>query len=179
MFLQYFPYHMCDSLHYKRSSLRVDDSLLQSLRRIRLVHVIVSLNAATRETFRAIAKKDLYCSVVEHLRAWVRLGEQHDLGRFPVFASFVVMRSNFRELPRFLQQAREWGAEVQLLDVLGDREGEDVFARRDLHAELAAVLHEAARTASAQARGQIERIQAILRARAAEAGDHLLDQGAS
>ena len=53
-----------------------------------------------------------------------------------VFLSFVVMRSNFEELPSFVDLTEQLGAKLQLLHVVGDREGEDIFVRSDQHARL-------------------------------------------
>lgn len=147
----------------------LDEGLLRALGRVRLNYVIVSLNAATRETYLGVAKKDLFDRVIDNLRTWVELGARHCLGRFPVYASFVVMRSNFRELPVFIRLAEELGAEVQLLHVIGDREGEDIFVRTDQHTALHGVLAKAEDIASGAAKEHVARIRKILEAHEARA----------
>jgi hypothetical protein len=72
------------------------------------------------------------------------------------------MRSNFQELPRFIWLADEWGAAVQLLHVIGNREGEDIFVRQDQHRALYGVLEEADEVARGAARDQVARIRKIL-----------------
>ena len=87
----------------------------------------------------------------------------HQMGTFSVYASFVVMRSNFRELPQFIQLATEWGAVVQLLHVIGNRENEDIFVRQDQHEALSEVLDEAFHVArEGDAKDQVTRIRNIL-----------------
>lgn len=149
----------------------LDPALLKALSKVRINYVIVSLNAASRETYLAVAKKDMFYKVVENLRSWIKLGEQHELRKFLVYASFVVMRSNFRELPRFIQLADGWGASIQLLHVIGDREGEDIFVRQDQHLELYGVLDEAAGVARGATRDQVARIRNILDAHQPRAAD--------
>ncbi len=141
----------------------LDPELLELLGRVRMNCVVVSVNAATRETYRAVAKKDLFSKVVENLCAWIKLGQEHRLGTFPVYASFVVMRTNFRELPRFMELADEWGAAVQLLQVIGDHGGEDIFVRQDQHEALSEVLDKAAGVArGGAAKDQVARIRSIM-----------------
>ncbi|MFZ4857819.1 MAG: radical SAM protein [Desulfuromonadaceae bacterium] len=140
-----------------------DKPLTHMLSRLLLNSVIVSLNAATRVTYAGIAGKDLFARVMENLRGWIDLSRNHPLGRFELFLSFVVMRSNFHELTQFLQLSERLGVPVQLLPVIGDRNGEDLFVRDDKHRELELVLDEAGAIASAEAGVQVERIRDILR----------------
>lgn len=121
----------------------LDSKLFDALCQVRMNYVIVSLNAATRETYAQITQKDLFDRVVDNLRSWIELANSHPRGNFNVYASFVVMRSNFRELPQFLRFVEELGAEVQLLHVIGNRKGEDIFVRTDQHVTLRRVLNEA------------------------------------
>ena len=140
----------------------LDAALLEALGRIRLNYVIVSVNAATAETYQAVTGKDLFRKVMENVNTWLDLGRQHQRGSFPVYLSFVVMRSNFLELPHFVRMANQLGAVLQLLHVIGDRCGEDIFVRLDQHEALARVLAEAAAVASGAAWDQVERIRRIL-----------------
>lgn len=140
----------------------LDDRLLKGLARVRLNYVIVSLNAATRETYTQITKKDLFNRVVGNIRRLNELADYHPQGDFTVYASFVIMRSNFHELPQFLGFARDLGTEVQLLHVIGDCGGEDIFARTDQHEALHHILDHASNISSGTAKEQIERIRKIL-----------------
>lgn len=142
----------------------LDTALVELLREVRLNYVIVSVNAATPGTYAKIAKKDLFEQVIHNLRQWVALAGEHPRGTFDVYASFVVMRSNFHELSAFLRLAVELRAGVQLLHVVGDREGEDIFVRRDQHEALQRALEQANEVAAEAAKGQVERIRRILEA---------------
>lgn len=140
----------------------LDFILLDVLRQVRMNYVIISLNAATRETYAQITQKDLFDRVVDNLRSWIELANSHPRGNFAVYVSFVVMRSNFRELPQFLRFVEDLGAEVQLLHVIGNRKGEDIFVRADQHVALRRVLNEARDIARGAAKDQVERICDIL-----------------
>jgi molybdenum cofactor biosynthesis enzyme MoaA len=140
----------------------LDKELSDALNAVRMNYVIVSVNAATRDTYTRVAKKDLFDRVIGNLRGWIELADQHPCERFSVYASFVVMRSNFRELPQFIRLAEGMGAEVQLLNVIGDREGEDIFVRRDEHEALRIVLDEASGSAHKSTKEQVERIRKVL-----------------
>lgn len=140
----------------------LDDDLVASLSQVALNFVTVSVNAASRATFRRIAKVDLFERVLENARRWIRLSAEHPVRSFDVFLSFVVMRSNFEELPAFVQIAEQLGAKLQLLPVIGDREGEDIFVRTDQHARLREVLAEAKQVARGEAYQQVDRIRLVL-----------------
>ena len=148
----------------------LDAGLLALLSQVRLSYVIVSLNAATRDTFLSITGRDMFDRVVENLRTWARFGREHPVGSFRVYSSFVVMRSNFRELPQFIRLAQDLGTEIQLLHVIGDRGGEDIFVRQDQHKALHNILAEADEVAIGTTREQVTRIRRILSAHRIEAG---------
>lgn len=139
----------------------LDDRLLGSFNHVRLNYVVVSLNSASREIYLRITKRDLFDHVVNNLRKWVEFAGWHPLGRFTVYVSFVVMRSNFRELPQFLRLAQDLGAEVQLLEVTGNRQGENVFAQSDLRPELRRIIDQACDIALGLAAEQVGRIRDI------------------
>lgn len=141
----------------------LDTAFLQKLSRVKINSIIVSLNAATKETYAHITGKDMFDSVLQNLYKLIELSSKHLLGSFEIFLSFVVMRSNYRELPIFLRLANQLGMEVKLLEVIGNRNGEDIFVRRDRHLDLQKVLEEAASITCGEARVQVERIHDILR----------------
>lgn len=140
----------------------LDKALQERLSQVRVNYMIVSVNAVTRETYRRISGKDMFDRVAHNLRTLSTMGSKHAKGNFSVYASFVVMRSNFHELPRFIEFAGNAGAQVQLLHVLGDRNGEDIFVRPDQHAALKQILDETLGLATGQARDQVMRICTIL-----------------
>ncbi|MCL2646057.1 MAG: radical SAM protein [Phycisphaerales bacterium] len=140
----------------------LDKRLLEGLRHVKLNYIIVSLNAATRETYARITGKDFFERVVGNLRQLSELAHNHSHGDFILHASFVVMRSNFHELPQFLEIASSLGIEVQLLNVIGNRNNEDIFVRTDQHETLRRVLDQASHISTGTAKEQVDRIRIIL-----------------
>ena len=140
----------------------LDKKLFEALRQVKMNYVIVSLNAATRETYARITGKDFFNHVIDNLRKLSTLACCHPQGKFALYASFVVMRSNFHELPQFLILANELGIEVQLLNVIGNRNDEDIFVQTDQHKALRNVLDHANDISTGIAKIQVERIRKIL-----------------
>jgi len=140
----------------------LDNKLVEGLRQVKLNCITVSLNAATRETYARIAGKNFFDRVVGNLHKLSELSRSHPQGNFTLCISFVVMRSNFHELPQFLEFASNLGTEVQLLNVIGDPNGEDIFIRTDQHDALRHVLDCASLISTGMAKAQVERIRVIL-----------------
>jgi molybdenum cofactor biosynthesis enzyme MoaA len=140
----------------------LDDDLYLALSEVAINYIIVSVNAATHKTFLKVTKTDLYDRVIDNVVRLRQLSAGHRLRPFDVFLSFVVMRSNFRELPEFLQMCDRLNTQVQLLHVIGDREGEDIFERNDLHQDLRDVLEKASGVARGSAVSQVQRIRVVL-----------------
>lgn len=101
--------------------------LLRDLRNTPLRTVYVSLNAATDATYEYITRtRGGFERVLANLH--LLMDEiPHLAGRPRVTLSFVVMRSNFRELPGFLQLARDLKVDVRLIPVERNRCGESIF----------------------------------------------------
>lgn len=74
------------------------------------VHFLVSINAATRETFRTISGRDAFESVMEGLRLLVRLRREL---RVPIeiLVSFILMHRNINELNDFIRLAADLGVD--------------------------------------------------------------------
>ncbi|OQX15345.1 MAG: hypothetical protein BWK76_13240 [Desulfobulbaceae bacterium A2] len=73
-------------------------------------HFLVSVNAATAETFRDVAGVDAFDRVVEHIAAIVRV---RDNFRSParISLSMILMQRNVRELVEFVRLAKRLGAD--------------------------------------------------------------------
>lgn len=140
----------------------LDDALLEKLSKVRIKDIVVSINAATRETYLRITKKDFFERVIYNIRRLIILSCNHPKGKFNVHTSFVVMRSNYTELPDFVRLAYDLGTELQLLHVIGNRNGENIFIRRDQHRLLSNILCKAEQQTQGLARKQVKRIQVIL-----------------
>jgi molybdenum cofactor biosynthesis enzyme MoaA len=141
----------------------LDQNLVDLLSAIRMSCVIISLNAATRETYRRIAGADLFLRVLGNIRRCVKLAATHPLGSFEVLLSFVVMQSNFRELPDFVRLAERLGVGLQLHPVCGDRGKEGILGRAEERNLLQEILREASQVATRQAtRVQLDQLRPAL-----------------
>ncbi|MBM3137868.1 MAG: hypothetical protein FJZ98_06740, partial [Chloroflexi bacterium] len=72
------------------------------------VHFLISINAATPETYRAISGRDAFASVMESLKLLVLL--RHVLhSPVQILVSFILMRRNIGELVDFIRLAADLG----------------------------------------------------------------------
>ena len=138
------------------------ESLLEGLRHVKLNSINVSINAATPETYAKITGKNFFERVIDNVRKLSELTHHRHQGDFVLFLSFVVMRSNFHELPQFLRLANDLRTKIQLLDVVGNENGEDIFVRTDQHEALLRVLDQASHISTGMAKEQVDRIRIIL-----------------
>ncbi|MFH1754163.1 MAG: radical SAM protein [Candidatus Latescibacterota bacterium] len=74
------------------------------------VHFLVSINAATPETFRAISGRDAFASVMESLKLLVRLRRVLH-APVQILISFILMRRNINELLDFVRLAADLGVD--------------------------------------------------------------------
>lgn len=74
------------------------------------VHFLISINAATPETFHAVSGRDAFASVMENLKLLVHL--RHVLNApVQILISFILMRRNINELPDFVRLATDLGVD--------------------------------------------------------------------
>jgi MoaA/NifB/PqqE/SkfB family radical SAM enzyme len=84
------------------------------------VQFIVSLNAATPETYWRLHGQD-FGKVIRNVERFVELHRAHRPGEaLPLFLSFIVMRSNREEVPGFLRTAMRLGLQHVMLRHLFD-----------------------------------------------------------
>ena len=74
------------------------------------VHFLVSINAATPETFRAISGRDAFASVMKSLRLLVHLRRVLH-APVQILISFILMRRNIAELIDFVRLAADLGVD--------------------------------------------------------------------
>ncbi len=109
-----------------------------SVTRIKLFYV--SLNAADDEMYEFVSGvRGGFSRVRRNLETLISTTPRM-AGRPGVVLSFVVMRSNFRQLPAFLDLARRLGTGVRLLPVERDRLGESIFTDEQTLAEVRGML---------------------------------------
>jgi hypothetical protein len=89
---------------------------------VRINYITVSINAASRSTYAFITASDLFENVIRNTIFLRDLGLNHRRGEFDVYLSFVIMKSNYHELPDFINLAHNIGVPFRLLLVIGDRE---------------------------------------------------------
>ena len=92
----------------------LDQRLQQRLLAVPFGTVLVSLNAVTPETHRAVCGVDDFARVRRNLDTLLANRARFAAGPPAVQLSFVVMRKNLHELPAFLDLARSTGCAVRL-----------------------------------------------------------------
>ena len=142
---------------------RVPKKTLEVLRQIRINYITVSINAATRETYQHIAGADLFKSVIRNIILLRDLGKAHELFPFGVYLSFVIMRSNYHEIPGFVRLAQRLELPFRLLLVVGDRSGESIYTGPPVLKKVLDHLAEATPLAPEHSLPEITRVQQSLR----------------
>lgn len=84
----------------------------QTLRRMLAsgVHFLISINAVTPETFRAVSGRDAFASVIESLKLLVHLRRVLH-APVQILVSFILMRRNIAELVDFVRLAADLGVD--------------------------------------------------------------------
>ncbi|MFZ4857827.1 MAG: radical SAM protein [Desulfuromonadaceae bacterium] len=132
------------------------------LQRVRLNYITVSLNAATREIYREIAGADLFEQVLANIKMLSELGKTSKVSSFSVYLSFVIMRSNYHEIPEFVRLANRMGLPLRLLLVVGDRNGESIYTDPPVLAEVLAAVKDAAALTPEVSRPEVTRVEESL-----------------
>ena len=134
---------------------------------LRINYITVSINAATRETYKHITGSDLFHDVVQNIKALRELGRVHVLRKFQVTLSFVIMRCNYHELPAFANLAQQLELPFKLLIVTGNPKGESINNSPAIIINVLAALEKAWLLASEESRPQLNRVKESLLARLA------------
>ncbi|HOC98308.1 MAG TPA: radical SAM protein [Myxococcota bacterium] len=110
----------------------LDKSLISDMKKSRLLSIIISVNAASRETYRHVTLVDAYDRVINNVTELMRA--RREFNPLPrVVLSFVIMKCNFREIPDHIRTAARLGTDIQLLPMVGKLGGESMFmCRQDL-----------------------------------------------
>jgi radical SAM protein with 4Fe4S-binding SPASM domain len=141
-------------LHISSNGTLLDSSWRQRLVSATNCFLNISMNAATRETYDFVMGADLFDRAVGNLRA-LRDLKRETGSAFPVISlSFVMMRQNIEELPRFVELAQELEADDILISdlmVLEERHRELLLGERTTLA--AAMYGEASALAAARPDG--------------------------
>jgi len=107
-----------------------------------VAQLFVSLDAATAPTYERIRRGAHWNSTIHGMRRLRELRERADNGGCRLTLSFVLMRSNVRELPLFVDLAQELGASVvhaqHVIPVNEEGRVESLFDEMDLYGEMRA-----------------------------------------
>ncbi len=107
-----------------------------------VAQLFVSLDAATAPTYERIRRGAHWSSTLQGMRRLRELRRLADNGGCRLTLSFVLMRSNVRELPRFVELAHELDASVvhaqHVIPVNEEGRVESLFDEMDLYAEMRA-----------------------------------------
>lgn len=133
------------------------------LQRVRINYITVSINAATRETYLDVTEADLFDDVIHNTTMLRDIGTSHELSRFNVYLSFVIMRSNYHEVPDFVRLANRLEVPFRLLLVVGDRKGESIYTDPPILREVLSTVDEAEHLAPEHSLSEISRVQESLR----------------
>lgn len=101
-------------VHLTTNGALLDARLQQQLRAVPFRTIILSLNAASAETHRAVCGVDDFARVRRNLDDLLAHRERFVAGPPAVQLGFVVMRKNVHELPAFLDLARALGCSLRL-----------------------------------------------------------------
>lgn len=95
---------LCDEKHLKE---------LNILDKLDLA--VVSIHAATEETYKKIVKCSDFNKVIENIKYLVKLKEQNKVS--DVVLTFVISSLNYQDLPKFVELAHSLGANPQMWEV--------------------------------------------------------------
>ena len=146
----------------------VPDRAWDILRTARINYITVSINAATRDTYRHMAGADLFDDVIGNVVKLRDLGRSHKERKFVVYISYVIARSNSHEVADFVQLANLLDVPFRLLLVVGDHQGESIYTSPPI---LSNVLDSVRR---AEAFAQEESLPEVVRVR--ESLEQFIDQ---
>jgi len=135
------------------------------LKCLRINNITVSINAAKRETYKYITGSDLFDDVVRNVTKLRELSLMHTLRKFRIFLSFVIMRSNYHELPAFANLANQLDLPFKLLLVTGNRNGESIYTSPPILKGILEILDEVQHIASEESLPEINHVRESLLAR--------------
>jgi len=138
---------------------KIPERTWKALRCLRINHIMVSINAATSETYRYISGADLFDNVVQNVVVLKKLSKEHALRKFQVFLSFVIMRSNYHELPAFANLANQLDLPFRLQLVEGNQNGESIYTSPPILNDILSILEEARRLASEESHPELDLAQ--------------------
>ena len=132
------------------------------LKRIRINYITVSINAASKIVYQLVAGFDRFDKVINNVIFLRDLGRSHSLLNFPVYISFVVMKSNYHELVDFIMLANKLGLPYRLLLIEGNRCEESFFNDPFIVQEIIPLINEAECISNPDSIEEVRRIRFAL-----------------
>jgi radical SAM protein with 4Fe4S-binding SPASM domain len=116
--------HSGTRIHISTNGVLLTDKWIDKLLDYGKCLINVSLNAATAKTYQLVSQRDLYYQVVDNLHRLMQARAQQGIEDFIVSLSFVTIKQNIHELPRFIELCAELGiqnAKILDLNILEER----------------------------------------------------------
>ncbi|MDD4000687.1 MAG: radical SAM protein [Bacilli bacterium] len=132
------------------------------LKQVRINYITVSLNAATRKTYKYISGHDLFDKVVDNIIYLRELGQQNPIKNFLVYLSFVIMRCNYKELPEFIGLANSLNLPFRLLLIEGNRGDESFYSDKIMLQDVLHVVNEVVGMTKSNSISEVLRVQISL-----------------
>lgn len=139
----------------------LDDNFFNLIKKLTINQITVSLNAATRETYYKITRTQLFDKVLENIQRLNLISKTHTIKSFSLVLSFIVMKSNFNEIPKFISLSEHYNSQIQLLPMFGNRGNENIAFNSDFYNKLRTVLKKTAINCSISTYEQIKMIENV------------------
>lgn len=146
----------------------IPDPAREVLEQIRIRHITISLNAATRSTYQRVSQNDFFDQVLENTVYLRDLGLTHPVARFPIYLSFVIMRSTYHEIPEFVGLANRLQVPFYLVLVVGNRLNESIHTDPETLCHVLEQVNEAEHLTREDSIYEIHRVQMAMKRSLAE-----------
>lgn len=90
---------------------------IKTIRKLKVNYILISLNAATRETYKHITGKDLFNQVLKNVQKLKNISKRYN---FTIFLSFLIMTLNYFEIEKFIELCNIFGVSFKLAPALPD-----------------------------------------------------------
>ena len=105
-------------IHISTNGTLLTDKWIDRLLAYEKCLINVSINAATAKTYNQITRVNLFNSVVKNISKLVEAKQRNKADDFVITASFVIIKTNIDELPRFVELCAHIGiGYIKLLDL--------------------------------------------------------------
>ncbi len=125
-------------ISFNTNGVMLDDLWIEKLTSASNMHINVSLNAASRETYRSLMGRDHFHRVIDNIASLTRKRAKGRSKDPYVSVSIVGMEQNIRELPGLVDLAADLGADMvvlrDLLVLREERKRDSLFSYRELTA---------------------------------------------